>query len=693
MNTIPPAQDGAVAKRWQHSYVLGLRITDTLVVGTAVVLAQYLRFGVTPLHDGVPQSGKISHSLISFILTILWLLALAVFKTRSEQVLGSGLTEYRRVVSASFWIFGFIAIASLLLKLDLSRGYLAVALPVGTIGLLLSRYLWRKHLLSRRSRGDCMTTLIVIGDREAVSELVDGVVRNKDNAYRIVGVGIYKHQQQDAYLDICGKRIPILGDEERAVELAAELEVSSVALAGPERLGGNGLRYLLWHLQSRNINLMVSPTLSPLDVMPIPGYPLLQVESPQYVGVRGFSKRMFDIIFASVALVLASPLLLFASGVVKLTSRGPIFYREERVGLDGATFQLVKLRTVPDTTNAGLDRLGRSVGRMLRFFGVDEIPKLVNVLKGDMSVWGPRAQSAHDVGGNDEAASQPGMFRLNMKRLLDLFLVLATLPVWLPLLITLGILKIMADGFPLLYLSQRVGRHGVPFTVYKFRTMVDDPEFIQEQISKLGRVGFEAIPLDNPVYTKAGRIFERLQLVELPQLLNILKGDMSLIGYRPLPKSHTAALGQIVGSVPVEQRHVGVPGITGFAQLSGKAVLNNQSRLQIEIAEAQFFLANSWFTCFKVYISILISTVSYVVFGSSRRAIELRNKYLFQFPVSIAGGDDLPTINGPPPKTAASETVGDLVGSVAKNASNSTGAPVRVSRHADSTTLSGTVKN
>jgi len=622
---------GAVAaRRWQQALMKRLRVTDTLVVASAVILAQYVRFGVSPIYDGIPQSRKLLHSVI---LMALWLLALAIFKTRSDRVLGSGVDEYRRVLGASFWIFGFIAIASLLLKLEPSRGYLAVALPAGTIGLLLTRWLWRKRVLSRRRRGECMSNLIVIGQRDAVSELSREVVRNDDSAYRLVGVGLYGHSELlDEELDLGIHSIPILGDEDDALAAAAKLNVSTVALAGPERIGGSGLRYLLWDLERQNIQLLVSPTASPLIINRIPGYPLLQVESPQFVKAKRLSKRAFDVVFASVALLLSSPLLLLAAIVLKLTSAGPVVYREERVGLGGAMFQVVKLRTIPESADAMFDRLGDPVGRALRRWNVDDLPQLFNVLKGEMSVLGPPPNpeaASHAANGVEwRVPARPGVTGLNMKRFLDVVLVLLALAVWLPLLLTIGLVKFMADGSPLLYLSQRVGRGGVPFTVFKFRTMVDDPNFIKEQISKLGKVGFEAIPLDSPVYTRAGRVFERLQFVELPQLFNVLKGDMSLIGYRPLPESHVSALEQSLGSVSVARRHTYAPGITGFAQLSGKSELSNQSRLAIEIAEANFFAASSARACAKAYFGVLLGTLVYVVSGDNGRAVRLRDMCL-----------------------------------------------------------------
>ena len=651
------AKERTKAKFWQQGYAMRLRITDTLIVAMAVMLAQYVRFGMSPLYDGIPQSRKFLHSVI---LMALWLSALAIFKTRSERVLGSGVDEYRRVLGASLWIFGFIAIASLLFRMEPSRGYLAVALPAGTIGLLLTRWLWRQRVSSRRRRGDCVTNLIVIGQREAVSELAGQLIGHPDGAYRLAGVGVYGQIKRDEYLLVEGKRIPILGDEDDAVAAAGALNARTVALAGPERLGGNGLRYLLWYLERRNINLFVSPTASPLVISQVPGYPLLQVESPQTLRAKRFSKRVFDVIFASFALLLTSPLLLLAAVAMKLTSRGPVVYREDRIGLGGATFQMVKLRTIPESADVMFESLNVTVGRVLRRFNVDQIPQLFNVLRGEMSVLGPPPQRKGS--GSTDVLVRPGLTGLSMKRFLDVFLVVLAMPVWLPLLAIIGLIKFAADGSPLLYLYQRIGRGGEAFTVFKFRTMVDDPEFIQDQISRLGKVGFEAIPLDSPVYTKAGRLFERLQFVELPQLLNILKGDMSLIGYRPLPKSHVDALEQTLGRDAVLRRHTYAPGITGFAQLCDKSLLSNESRVEIEIAEADFFAASTPLACVKAYFAILTSTALYVLFGSNEYAIRLRNRCLpgVAEPAKSDGTGTVP-VSISPPETMRSDVVEEAV--------------------------------
>jgi exopolysaccharide biosynthesis polyprenyl glycosylphosphotransferase len=420
----PATRRSAVVTRWQTGYAMRLLITDVTVVAVAVLLAQYIRFGHSPL-DGVYGFAGSRATLFSAALITLWILALSVFQTRSATVLGVGFDEYRRVVSASFWIFGFVAIASLLFKLGPSRGYLAVALPVGTIGLLIARWLWRKQTIRRRKHGDWQTPLMVLGDRASVSALVADLLHNSDHVFNVVGVGLYGHATNEDHLEVDGVRIPILGDETKALESVKECGAHTVALTGTEHFGSTGIRNLLWDLEAKDVDLVVSPTATRLVMQPMPGYPLLHVERPQYQEAKRFHKRALDFAFASAALVLASPLLLLAAIAIKLTSRGPVFYSAERVGLDGEQFTMYKLRTMTNNADALLADLAAKnespggvlfklredpritpVGKILRRFSIDEIPQFFNVIKGDMSVVGPRPPLQREVVNYDGAVKR-----------------------------------------------------------------------------------------------------------------------------------------------------------------------------------------------------------------------------------------------------------------------------------------------
>jgi exopolysaccharide biosynthesis polyprenyl glycosylphosphotransferase len=144
--------------------------------------------------------------------------------------------------------------------------------------------------------------------------------------------------------------------------------------------------------------------------------PLIHVDKPQYQGAKRFQKRAFDICFSLLALLAASPIMFVAAVAVKLTSRGPVFYRAERIGLDGVPFQMIKFRSMvvdADRRLAEVAALNESVGgvlfkvredpritkvgRLLRRYSIDELPQFINVVRGEMSVVGPRPPLRSEV--------------------------------------------------------------------------------------------------------------------------------------------------------------------------------------------------------------------------------------------------------------------------------------------------------
>ncbi|OBA79595.1 polyprenyl glycosylphosphotransferase [Mycobacterium sp. 1164966.3] len=408
-----------VVSRWQQQYARRLHITDSIIVCGAVVLAQYVRFGREPDTSGYP--GPVM-TLFSCLFAALWLSSIAVFHTRSTRVIGSGIDEYRRIASASFWTFGIIAMVTLLAKIDLARGYLAVALPVGTLGLVASRNLWRKYVWQQRIKGRCQTMVLAIGDRAGVSHLAQELLRNPKDGYLVVGVCIpgYGPARGDMLM-VQGREIPILGDETVVFSAIQYCCADTVAVTHTEHFGVRGIRELMWQLETMDIDLVVAPGVvdvaeARLTLRPIAGFPLLHVDKPQYEGTQRFQKRAFDFCFALAALIGTSPLLIIAAIGIKLTSKGPVYYRAERIGLDGRPFTMLKLRTMVNGADQQLDRLlpfnegaggmlfkmrddprVTRVGKLLRRFSIDELPQFINVLKRDMSVVGPRPPLRREV--------------------------------------------------------------------------------------------------------------------------------------------------------------------------------------------------------------------------------------------------------------------------------------------------------
>jgi exopolysaccharide biosynthesis polyprenyl glycosylphosphotransferase len=413
-----PTFNASTARRWQHQYSRRLRITDSLIVCASVGLAQYIRFG-SPHASG--YRGDVM-TLFSVLFAALWLSSIAIFRTRSIRVIGAGIEEYRRIVSASFWTFGIIAMATLLAKIFLARGYLAVALPVGTLGLLVSRGLWRHYIAARRARGKCQTMVLAIGDRKGVSQLAQELTRNPRDGYVVVGAGIPGYgPHRGKTLLVHGREIPILGDETHALAAIGRCGADTVALTGTERFGAQGIKQLMWRLETMDVDLVVAPGMidvaeGRLTLRPVAGFPLLHVEKPQYQGAKCFQKRAFDFCFALAALIGTSPILIASAIAIKLTSKGPVFYPSERIGLDGKPFTMVKFRTMVDGADSQIQDLQSlnespggvlfkmrqdprvtSVGRILRRLSIDELPQFINVLKQDMSVVGPRPPLRREV--------------------------------------------------------------------------------------------------------------------------------------------------------------------------------------------------------------------------------------------------------------------------------------------------------
>jgi exopolysaccharide biosynthesis polyprenyl glycosylphosphotransferase len=414
----PRAAAKAVA-RWQQPYSARLRITDSVIVCVAVALAQFVRFGDSPNTSGYP--GPVM-TLFSVLFAALWLSSMSMFQTRSTRMIGAGIDEYRRIASASFWTFGFIAIVTLLAKIELARGYLAVALPVGTIGLLASRNLWRKHVWRRRAQGQYQSMVLAIGDRPGVSHLAHQLIRNPNDGYVVVGVCIPGYgPARGETLTVAGQQIAILGDETAAVSAIAGCGADTVAVTRTEHFGVHGIRDLMWRLETMDVDLVVSPGVvdvagARLTLKPIAGFSLLHVDKPQYEGAQRFQKRTFDFCFALAALAATSPLLIAAAIGIKATSKGPVFYRAERIGLDGKPFTMLKFRTMVDGADTQVERLlplnegaggmlfkirqdprVTPIGKILRRFSIDELPQFINVLKQDMSVVGPRPPLRREV--------------------------------------------------------------------------------------------------------------------------------------------------------------------------------------------------------------------------------------------------------------------------------------------------------
>ncbi len=199
----------------------------------------------------------------------------------------------------------------------------------------------------------------------------------------------------------------------------------TVAVGAWSDLSQSDLRRLSWQLEGSGVDLVVAPSLTDvagprIHIRPVSGLPLLHVEEPEFSGIRRLLKNTVDRTVALVALLMAAPLLLALAIVVRVTSRGPAFFKQERVGTDGERFTMYKLRSMyvdAEQRLADLRALNQHgdgvlfkmkddprvtpVGKYLRRLSLDELPQLINVVKGDMSLVGPRPHLPEEIAAMD----------------------------------------------------------------------------------------------------------------------------------------------------------------------------------------------------------------------------------------------------------------------------------------------------
>ncbi|MFP7833506.1 sugar transferase [Marisediminicola sp. LYQ134] len=412
-STAPTASTGPA---WARRYRMRLITTDVLIITAAVITAFVARFWF----GEVAAFGQVSldYWLITAVIIVTWVSTLAAFHSRDSRIVGTGLAEYRAVVSASVLAFGLLAIVFLLLKVDIARGFVALALPLGLAGLMTSRLLWRKWLVRRRKEGNFISRAIVVGDRLDVDYVIRQMDRKAVSVYDIIGAAIDSDDVDS--MTVSSRDVSVVSNLQDVAQAASSLRVDAVIVAGQPNGGSNFIRDLGWDLEGSTAELVVASRLTNvagprIHFRPVEGLPLMHVELPQYGGGKHVLKRALDIVASGAALLLLLPLLLVIGIAVKRDSPGPVLFRQERIGRGGQSFRMLKFRSMVQTAEddlAGLldknegagvlfklknDPRVTRIGQVLRKYSLDELPQLWNIFIGEMSLVGPRPPLKSEV--------------------------------------------------------------------------------------------------------------------------------------------------------------------------------------------------------------------------------------------------------------------------------------------------------
>lgn len=382
--------------------VLFLYLSDTVVLFTALVIAIQVRGWLPFAGSGVTTPAWVSPTLVAA-----WLVLMHLFGADSLRHLRAGATEYKRVFMASATLAGGVGIVSYLFKTEFPRGLYVSLFVIGTVGLVLIRLIRRRTMSMIHRRGALTTPILVAGDAGQVDHVTRVLHREAWLGYRVVGA--ITHQKGDH----TPGGLPVLGGLADVVEVIRDLKVDSVIFAEGSFSSPAEFRRMAWQLEEHDIQMIVVPTATDISaqrlaVRPVAGLPLVDVDRPQAIAAARWIKRTFDIVGASVLLVLASPVLAMVALAIRLEDNGPVIFRQERVGLRGTTFKCLKFRSMCLDAEARLAELRlqnegagplfkmthdpriTKVGKFIRRFSLDELPQLWNALRGDMSLVGPR---------------------------------------------------------------------------------------------------------------------------------------------------------------------------------------------------------------------------------------------------------------------------------------------------------------
>ena len=406
---------------WVRSYARRLFVTDIVIIVVVIFGSQLIRFGPSGarlrIHDATGLLNfEMGYTVVSTILIIAWILSLDFFATRDHKVVGAGSAEYRRIIDATMRLFAILAIIAYLTQARVGRGYVLVALPVGLILLVFGRWWWRHWLIKKRERGEYIYRVLLLGQTANAEQVAQSIQRAGSTGLQIVGAvtkrGIVANDLMAG--------IPVLGKFGDVLQVIDDARIDTLILTGAADIGPRDMRRLGWDLESRNVSLIVAPALTDIagprvHARPIAGLSLIYVDYPTFEGRKHIVKRGFDILASSILLVILSPLLLWIALAVRRDSPGPALFRQERVGLNGRCFCMIKFRSmVTDAEDLLPSLLNQSdgngvlfklksdprvtrVGGFLRRHSLDELPQLFNVIGGSMSLVGPRPHPALDV--------------------------------------------------------------------------------------------------------------------------------------------------------------------------------------------------------------------------------------------------------------------------------------------------------
>ena len=399
-----------VARRWQRAYRRRLVLSDVVAVMLAVTVGGFVRFGDVSERPALP-----TYVLGALAICVLWLLVLFAAGVYDVRHIGLGVQEVKRIARGAAVCVGLVASACYVTHTEIARGYVAIALPLAFVFTVTARWVVRRSVTLKRRGGEWSQRIVAVGSIDSVQGLIAATTRRPSAGLRVVGACVDELPTGSEM----ASGVQVLGNIDDIRDVSLRVGADVVAFGSPG-LSPERMRTIAWQMEGTRCSLALAPGLTEVagtrvSVSPIEGLPLMWVEQPQFTGFRRVLKRVVDVSVSAVLLVVLSPVFAATAILIKRSSRGPVLFWQSRLGSNGAPFDVCKFRTMVDGASAqrlALMNLNEndggvlfkiksdpritSVGRHLRRLSIDELPQLWNVLRGEMSLVGPRPFATED---------------------------------------------------------------------------------------------------------------------------------------------------------------------------------------------------------------------------------------------------------------------------------------------------------
>ena len=410
-----------VPRQWQwRLFKICLVIIDILAVGFAFWLAYFVRFKLSISIFRLDVNPYIDfYQTLSFFLILIWLVLFASFGLYNRQNLLGGTIEYARILNAATAGMIIVTFFTFLFPdFILARGWLLLSWIFSFFFTALGRFSFRRLIYRLRTRGYFLSSAVILGANNEGISLAEQLMHWKTSGLKVVGFVDEKLQSETPIY----QEMRVLGTVDQLDEIIKKYDIEELILASSSITSRDRIMEIFYRFgTSSNVNVRMSSGLyevitTGLTVKEFAYVPLVGINKVRLTGVDQLLKLVLDYCLSIPVLILGSPLFALIVLAIKLDSTGPVIYRRRVLGMQGRQFDAFKFRTMYINGDEILDahpelkselakyhklkddpRVTR-LGKFMRKFSLDEFPQLINVLKRDMSLVGPRMITPEELG-------------------------------------------------------------------------------------------------------------------------------------------------------------------------------------------------------------------------------------------------------------------------------------------------------